>query len=315
VRFVIVNPPKPGLEITFRACYHGTCCDVYIIDGEFAGVGNCFTFTPLPSDLPAVGFSPAAGSTANLTVTANTTSASFSAANGTLWYAISGPAGYQIVPAGGAPGTAAAGNLTINGANVTESFSLARGKTYTLKYHETGLIPGTSWCTLFSNCTSARTVSIKNLSPGTYLYAVAPVAGYSGIANVGGDPDRPLFGGVLLTKGTAAIKVQFTPILYAVTVHATGLTDKKTLTVKFACVSSKTNVSGCDGMKGKGSGIATTTGANVTVMLRNGTYTWKITPIKGFTLEVDGVADPTWSGTFSVDGVALAIAVALEIVT
>ena len=300
VTFSIVNPPKPGLEITFRACYHGTCCDVYVIDGEFAGVGNCFTFVPLPADRPATGSSPAAGSTGNLTVTATTTSATFTVPNGTLWYAVSGPAGYRVIP-GGSTGVAPVGNLTVNGANLTEAFGLAKGKTYSIKYRETGLIPGTTWCTLFSNCTSGRTASVTNLTPGPYLYSVAPVAGYSATLTVNGKP-QPVTGTDTIVQRTSDVTVKFTPDLYATTLNETGLAIGKRMHLSMTCTSGKTNVSGCYGMKAKGSCTGTTTGCNVTLMLRNGTYTWKITPIKGYTLELDGVADPTWSGTFSVAG-------------
>ena len=306
----LTKPTKhtpPGL-IWFRACKGGTCCDIYIDDdGSFAGIGNCFTFTPLPSDRPVRGLSAAAGavgapqtngSGGNLTFTATNDSVTFYVPNGTLWYAISGPAGYRLVPSG-ASGVAAVGNLTVSGANVSGTFDLAKGKTYDLKYRETGLIPGTTWCTLFSNCTTAKTTTLKNLTPGTYLYAVAPVAGYSETVTVNGTPAPP-FGHDTIIQRTSDILVKFTPNLYATTLNETGLAIGKRMHLTVTCTSTTTNVSGCDRMKASGSVTGSTTNGNITLMLRNGTYAWKITPIKGYTLEVNGIADPTWSGTFSI---------------
>jgi len=59
------KPTKPArdLEITFRACNHGTCCDVTIDLGDpgFPSFSNCFTFTPLPNERPLGGFAPVGG--------------------------------------------------------------------------------------------------------------------------------------------------------------------------------------------------------------------------------------------------------------
>jgi len=300
------NKPAAGAEITFRACYHGTCCDVYVIDGEFAGVGNCFTFTPLGNDLPAHGSAhavPSGGTTGNLSVNATNTSATFTLGNGTLWYSVSGPKGYEVVSAGSGTALPAAGNLSVNGTNLSETFTLAKGPTYVVQYRETDLIAGTSWCTLFSNCSSGKSASIKDLSPGTYLYSIAPVPGYTANVTVsGGSAGRATFGTFTITRKSVDITIRFQPVLYEVTLNESGLAAGATWHLKATCTSEKTNVTGCDGMKASGSDTATTTGGNITLMLRNGTYTWTITKIKGYTLELDGVADPTWSGTYPVAG-------------
>ncbi len=94
----------------------------------------------------------------------------------------------------------------------------------------------------------------------------------------------------------------FSPVLYLTTLNETGLASGLTWHVKVGCTSSSTNLTGCHGMKSSGSGTANSTGGNITLTLRNGTYTWRITPISGYSLEFNGAADPTWSGTFSISG-------------
>jgi hypothetical protein len=237
-------------------------------------------------------------SAANIQVTTDNTSVTFHAPNGTYWYLIHGSAGELV------SGIAPSGNITVNGKNVSESFDLVRGKTVGLQYAEKGLIAGTNWCVgLFGLCSASPKIPAKNLSltPGTYPFWLGSVAGYSASALVNGHHDAS-FGWVKLSAHLTTISVKFTPLLYSATLNETGLASGATWHLSITCSTTKTNTSGCDGMKASGSDAATTTGGSITLSLRNGTYVWKITPIKGYTLEFNGAADPTWSGTFSIVG-------------
>ncbi len=235
-------------------------------------------------------------SVANISVTTNNTSVTFHVPNGTYWYMIHGPPG-QLVS-----GIAPSGNITVSGANVTKSYDLVSGKTVDLLYVEKGLIAGTTWCVnFFGLCSTTTKIASENLSltPGTYPFWVGAVAGYTASTQVNGQKYGS-FGWVTLNARKTTISVQFTPPLYAVTFNETGLATGITWHLRATCADSRENTSGCGGMAAKGSDEASSTGGTITLMLRNGTYTWKITPIKGYELEFGGVVDPTWSGSITV---------------
>jgi hypothetical protein len=205
--------------------------------------------------------------------------------NGTYAYMVYGATGFVV------SGLSPSGNVTVSGSNVTLDIAFAKGKTGSLVYREKGLTPGTTWCPLFVGCTTKASVRLAGLTPGTYLYGVAPVAGYA---------EGPPAGTVTTTMGATTILVRFVPILYTVTFNETGLAAGVTWHLRLTCSSSTTNTSGCHGMKASGSDQATSGGGNLTLMLRNGTYAWKFVPVKDYELEVNGTVDPTWSGTIAV---------------
>ncbi len=214
-------------------------------------------------------------------------------------FAVSLPHGYV---AGPSRGTVTIPSVLPAGTEVYQVIRFEPGTPVTLRFVEKGLTKATEWCAALDNasaCSAASHLTIPDLTAGTHLYAVTTVTGYSESVLLNGQP-VPSSGSVTLTKRTTAIDVKFTPLLYAVTLNETGLAAGKTWHLKLTCTSSTTNTSGCHGTTAKGSGLATASGGNITLMLRAGTYTWKITPIKGYQLEFDGVADPTWSGSFTV---------------
>jgi hypothetical protein len=268
-----------------------------------SGPAANYTVTFMETGLPAG--SPWSVSFNGHRLTSTTAPPAFTVPNGTYAYLVAGPSGYRV------SGISPVGNITVNGANVPETVPFVHKATYSIKFSESRLIPGTSWCVTvgWTICSTRGTITVANLTPGTYPYALKPVAGYSERVIVGGHA-VPTSGQIPL-KNRVAIAVKFVPILYDVTFTETGLASGKTWHLKVTCTSGKTDVSGCYGMKTRGSDKATSTGGNITVMLRNGTYAWQVTPIKGYELVYNGTVDSTWSGTADV---VLAIAVGLIII-
>lgn len=234
-------------------------------------------------------------SDSNITTTTTNSSVTFSGPNGTYWYLVHGQSGELV------SGMAPDGNITVAGANVSETVNFVPGKTVGLHYSEKGLIPGTAWCTgLLGYCSTTSTLSWGNseLTPGTYPLWVAPVTGYT--ASIVSPPGFQNDGYITLGRAVTTVAVKFSPVDYPVTINETGLAAGVAWSLKLTCTDSPHNTSGCDGMKGSGKDVATSTGGAIDVQLRAGTYSWSVKPVKGYELEVDGTVDTMWSGTITV---------------
>jgi hypothetical protein len=225
-----------------------------------------------------------------------TSAALFSEPNGTYSYLVRGPAGYIV------SGVAHAGRVTVKGTTVTETVHFAKGSTRTLAFHATGLIPGTSWCVTvgYQVCSTKATIAFKNLTPAAYSFSISGVSNYSVVVQLG----RTQFG----ASGTAELAlhgvtylVKFVPNRLAVTFDQTGLGSNVAWHVKATCTAAKRENTGCYGMTAS----AGHKGYGITLLLRNGTYTWTVRPIRGYELEVNGVID--WSGTVAVNGTAITL--------
>ena len=101
---------------------------------------------------------------------------------GTYPYLVSGPSGYRVT------GLAPAGSITVRNAPVDLSFQFVKGKTYTITFREKGLPSGETWCLVLVSevCTTSSTRSFSGLTPGSYAYAFAPVAGQTLGVKLGG---------------------------------------------------------------------------------------------------------------------------------
>lgn len=89
--------------------------------------------------------------------------------------------------ASGTAGVIPGGSLTVSGPT-TVHVTFSRGKTLYLLLTQHGL-SGTSWCVSvdsYRQCVSTGPISFHYLTPGTYAYAVAPVAGKTIAAKIGG---------------------------------------------------------------------------------------------------------------------------------
>ena len=206
------------------------------------------------------------------------------------------------------------GSLNVAGeTNVTVLFAPAK-KLIGFTFHESGLIAGESWCSLLGvhaattyyplkECSTTATIHIANV-PGSpsllYAFDVPTIPGYNATAASGGHPIS-LIGTLVGTKG-ATVNVKFAPILYPVTFDQTGLTTT-TWHLKAACTVPKREKRSCYGMVAS-KGLK---GPGITLMLRNGTYTWTITPIHGYGLQVNGTDE--WSGTLTVNGTGVTVSV------
>jgi hypothetical protein len=212
---------------------------------------------------------------------------------------VSGPNGYR------APLTLDTRAITLNDAGVTKLVHFVRGTTAALVFHETGLRLGTTWCVsvVFRTCTTAPTIVYRDLTSGAYTYAIGSVAGYSDTARVG-LLVVPVLGGTALAGRNIGFQVRFMPILYPVKFGISGLPSGAIWHVTAVCAP------GVPGNPCRGASATTHgPGADLSLMLRNGTYVWRVYPIAGYTLQVNGVTG--WSGTVHVNGSIAGIAMTL----
>lgn len=234
---------------------------------------------------PPPGYTPIVGPNGSITWTVP---------NGTaLTYLLLGQPGLEVT------GVAPYGNVSVDGANVSVAFAFTKGPTATLQYHETGLTPGTLWCAPFQNCTTKSSLSLKDLTPGTYPYGVSSPGGYTSSATLRG-ATVPSSGWTNVGKSGASFHVKYSPVLYAVTFNQTGLPSGTAWHIKATCTTPKKadNTTSCDGFHARSLGQKTW--GDIVLTLRNGTYNWSVTPVKGYSLSVDGTAG--WSGSLAVAG-------------
>ncbi len=148
--------------------------------------------------------------------TSTVTSVSFAVLNGTYPYLIVGPAGFEV-----ATPAPPEGNLTTNGSALSEAVTFVRGPTYSLTFHEVGLAAGSKWCVAVGSplCSTKSTVVFKNLTPGSYSYAVGAIPGATTLVKEGPAWSAEALGASLVSRSTT-VQVRFA---YPVTFQETGL--------------------------------------------------------------------------------------------
>jgi len=159
--------------------------------------------------------------TVSLNGSAQTTtgpSTEFAFPNGTYSYLIAGPAGYRE------SGILPSGTLTVAGGPRWENITFVKASTYTISFGESGLPRGESWCVVLSGwqtCSTRSTNLYRNLTPGSYAYAVLPMSGQGITAKVLGSAVA-LDGTLTITSRgyTVALKYVYP---YAVTFTESGL--------------------------------------------------------------------------------------------
>jgi hypothetical protein len=187
--------------------------------------------------------------------TSTGTTISFGELDGTYTYVVIGPSGYRV----SAP--APEGTVIVNGASDRESVSFVRGATYTLTFHETGLRPGTSWCVTIGApfCSTSATVSIKDLTPGTYTYSVGSFTGMTTFVKLGA-LSEPTSGSVTVAH-SETFQVRYT---YPVTFTESGLPHATSWTVTAGGI------------------VGTSTSTTIVIDLTNGTYAFSVHAVAGY---------------------------------
>ena len=234
-----------------------------------------YTITYHESGLPGVGkrWSVAVGGLLQSSVG---TPLVFSVPNGSFAYRINGPSGYEVSAV--LPPT---GSVVVNGASLAVGVTFLRGPTYTITFHEVGLQTLTSWCVTIDSttCTTTANVAFKNLTPGTYGYAIGAFGGMTTVVKLGGAPVGP--SGSTTVGPSRLFQVRFT---YPVTFTESGLPGGTLWKVASGGVS------------------GTSTGTTIVLDLTNHSYGFSVTHIRGY------VTTPA-SGWILVAGAPLAIAI------
>lgn len=158
---------------------------------------------------------------------------------------------YAASPASGS------GVLTGAARSITVSFTPFE---YAVTFNETGLASGTSWSVTLNGVTRTSTVSTVGFTQfnGSYVYAVSAVAGYQ--------LSTPVSGSVSVSGAAVLVDVKFGPVTYAVDFVVVGLPSGLSWSV---------NLSGA---------LHTSTGANTSFAMPNGTYAFAIVAPNGYTI-------------------------------
>jgi hypothetical protein len=123
---------------------------------------------------------------------------------------------------------------------------------WAVRFNETGLSAGTSWEVTVGGSTLRSTSSSisTSLVNGTYGYSVAPVRGYR----------LPSYAGTVTVAGPTEVSVQWTRVVYGVTVNSSGLPQGVPWSI------------GVDGLTNR----ITSTTNSLTFSLPNGTYNYTV---------------------------------------
>ena len=238
-----------------------------------------YTITYHESGLPGVGkrWSVAVGGLLESSVG---TSISFSVPNGSFAYRVNGPSGYEVSAV-----LPPSGTVAVNGASVTVLVTFLRGPTYTITFHEVGLRALTSWCVTIDSttCSTTSNVAFKNLTPGTYSYAIGSFTGMTTVVKLTG-VSVGASGSTSVGPGRL-FQIRYT---YPVTFTESGLPGGTSWKVAAGGVSQ------------------TSTGTTIVLDLTNGSYGFAVTHIRGY------VASPA-SGRIMVAGAPLAISIRFSI--
>jgi len=188
----------------------------------------------------------------------STTGASigFTVANGTYTYLVQGPGGWQLSV------LAPEGTITVNGGSLVQSLLFLKGATSSLTFHEVGLAPATSWCVTIGSavCTTHATLSFKNLTPGTYLYAIGSFTGMTTFVKVS-NVVVGASGSIIVPPGRT-FQIRYT---YPLTFTESGLPGGTSWTVT------------------SGGLTGTSTTSTIVLYLTNGTYGFTVHKVTGYT--------------------------------
>ncbi|MGC8609126.1 MAG: hypothetical protein ACP5UV_04555, partial [Thermoplasmata archaeon] len=173
-----------------------------------------------------------------------------------------------------------AGSFTVVSSSITIDLAFKAQPKYEVLFTESGLPAGTTWQVTLNGMT--KTSSSDNISfymyNGTFLYSIGRVSGYFA---------KPSSGSVTVDGTKQVISVAWYTVNYTVSFLATGLATGTSwgIVVNGIAYSSSSN--------------------NIAVNLPNGTYTYSVTTIPGYT-------PAYYTGTFTVDGAALSVPVGFK---
>ena len=176
--------------------------------------------------------------------------------------------------------SASSGSLTVNGKNQTISVAFTEVK-YTVTFTESGLQSGTIWYVnitegngpvYYSGPISGSSYSFS-LTNGTYSYSIGAVSGYS---------VSPSFGNVNVSGNNVPVAITFTPVKtivsnYTITFTEAGLPSGTSWSVTLNGISESSTTN------------------TITFTMPNGTYSYAIGSISGYTVS-------TSSGSMTVNG-------------
>ena len=168
--------------------------------------------------------------------------------------------------------------VTLQGNNIKVPSPPVPVAKYNVTFNETGLSPGTSWSATFNGTTLSSTNSTISFTVanavenGTYPYSIGLVSGYT---------SSILIGNVSVNGKNVSQDITFTPIKvvskYTVTFNETGLSPGTSWSATF-----------------NGTTLSSTT-SSISFMAVNGTYSYSIGSVSGYTLSVS-------SGHITVNG-------------
>lgn len=221
----------------------------------FTQVTYTVTFTEhgLPTRGPAMRWAVAFDGTSK---NSTATSISFPVPNGTFTYLVRGPGRWEV-----AATLPPEGSMVVNGSDLAQSVTFLHGPTLTISAHEVGLAAGTHWCFTVGApvCGSARTLSERNLTPGTYAYSIES---FSGMTTVVTDKGLPVgTSGSIAVPPSTTFKVRYT---FPFTITESGLPGS-TLWKAAA-----------------GGQRVSSTSSTIVIYLTNGTYGFSIAHLVGY---------------------------------
>ena len=236
------------------------------------------TFTPSTSATYAVTFSESglpSGNSWSVTLSGSsksgTGSLAFTEPNGTYSFSVGAIAGYSMSPM--------SGPIKVNGAEVSQSitFTALTAGQYSLIFSETRLPAGTNWSVTVGSTTHSSTGSTISFAEvnGTYHYTVGAITGYT---------SSPSSGSVTVNGVSKTVSITFAKV-------STGATYTVTFMESGLPAGTRWSVT----LNGSTKTSTTTT---VTFNEPNGTYSFTVGPVSGYT------SNPS-SGSIRVSGTPL----------
>ena len=240
-----------------------------------AAVSESITFTAVPPKTYAVTFTES-GLPSGTTWSMTFDNSPGSSASPTIAFTeVNGTYSYTVGPVSGFTASPSSGSVMVRGEAVSQAitFTPTLVTTYPVTFSESGLPPGTSWSITLNGAPSSSTTSTIAFTEqnGSYSYTVGTVSGYAA---------SPSSGSVTVTGSSVSKAITFTaipPAKYSVAFTESGLPSGTTwsVTVHGATLSSTTST--------------------VTFSEANGTYSYTVGPVSGYT------ANPS-SGSVTVNG-------------
>ncbi len=170
---------------------------------------------------------------------------------------------FQVGPIPGWSTVAMNGNVTVSGAPVAVEVPWTI-VTYAVTFQETGLPIGTNWTVkLFGTAYESNTSNLTGYAPnGTNVYRIARIPGW-----------RPpnATGTVTVNASPVWVSVNFSRVFYLVTFHESGLPHGTNWSIHFAGVTEYN-----------------TSGGPIKYEAPNGTYTYTVGSVPGYTPNVTG---------------------------